>query len=112
MPVALSQALIGHFKALVNYLAWPHNLAPYNHPLSLKMIQKITFGMISALVLISSGQAAKAVTLDEACAKFAAKMAEAQATGNPDNVNKVFSKGSQRVASKFNGATCPNVKAP
>jgi len=54
----------------------------------------------------------KAVTLEEACAKFAAKISEAQASGNADQVKTVYSKGSQRIAAKFNGATCPNVKAP
>lgn len=61
---------------------------------------------------MGGGHPAAAVSLDEACARFAAKIAEAQASGSPDNAKKVYSKGSQRIASKFNGSTCPNVKAP
>ncbi|MCX5944194.1 MAG: hypothetical protein NTZ53_02560 [Cyanobacteria bacterium] len=75
-------------------------------------IKKLTFATISALLLLTTAQGAKAVSLDEACTKFAAKMSEAQSSGNADQVKTVFSKGSQRIASKFNGATCPNVKAP
>ncbi|PHX87359.1 MAG: hypothetical protein CK536_06420 [Synechococcus sp. Baikal-G1] len=75
-------------------------------------MKKLLFGAISLLVLFCSGQRADAVSLDEACTKFAAKIAEAQASANPDNAKKVYSKGSQRIAANFNGATCPNVKAP
>jgi hypothetical protein len=75
-------------------------------------MKKLLFGAISLLVLLGSGQGVKAVSLEEACAKFAAKIAEAQASGNPDNAKTVYSKGSQRIAAKFNGSTCPNVKAP
>ncbi len=75
-------------------------------------MKKLLFGTISLLVLLGSGQGVKAVSLEEACTRFAAKLAEAQASGNPDNAKKVYSKGSQRIAAKFNGSTCPNVKAP
>ena len=66
----------------------------------------------AVLALLGSAPSVRAVTLDEACTKFAAKMGEAQASGDPEKVKLVYTKGSQRVAARFNGATCPNVKAP
>lgn len=75
-------------------------------------LKTLAFATLSALALMTSAQSVQAITLDEACTKFASKMSEAQASGNADQVKTVYSKGSQRIASKFNGATCPNVKAP
>ena len=72
----------------------------------------LALASLSALALLAFAPTVKAVNLDEACAKFAAKISEAQASGNAEQVKTVYSKGSQRIASKFNGATCPNVKAP
>ncbi len=74
--------------------------------------KRLPWATLATLALLGSAQTVKAVTLDEACTKFAAKMGEAQASGNADQVKTVFSKGSQRIAARFNGATCPNVKAP
>jgi hypothetical protein len=75
-------------------------------------MKKFALMTLTAIALLGSAPRALAVTLDEACTKFAAKMGEAQASGDPDKVKQVYTKGSQRVAAKFNGATCPNVKAP
>ena len=75
-------------------------------------LKTLAFATLSAAALLVSAPTVLAVTLDEACTKYAAKMGEAQASGNADQVKTVYSKGSQRIASKFNGATCPNVKAP
>jgi len=75
-------------------------------------LKSLAFATLAAAGLLASAPIVQAVTLDEACAKFAAKLGEAQASGNADQAKTVYSKGSQRVASKFNGATCPNVKAP
>ena len=55
---------------------------------------------------------AKVVSLDEACGIFAGKLSAAQAAGNTQKAQTIYQKGSARIASKFNGASCPNVKAP
>jgi len=54
----------------------------------------------------------QAVSLQEACERFEAKLKQAQASNDPAQVQKVYSQGSQRIASRFNGATCPGIKAP
>ncbi len=67
----------------------------------------------AALVVALAGPAAaKAVTLDQACQTFASKVSTAQASGDMTKAKNVYSEGSKRIASKFNGATCPQVKAP
>ena len=53
-----------------------------------------------------------AISLDEACQTFAGKLSAAQVSGDKEKAQKIYSQGSKRIASKFNGATCPNVKAP
>ena len=75
-------------------------------------LKTLALATVSAAAFLASAPTVKAVTLDEACTKFAAKLGEAQASGDADKAKTVYSKGSQRIASKFNGATCPNVKAP
>ena len=75
-------------------------------------LKTLAFATLSAAALLASAPTVNAVTLDEACTKFASKMGEAQASGDPDKAKMVYSKGSQRIASRFNGATCPNIKAP
>jgi hypothetical protein len=65
-----------------------------------------------AFVSISGVSTAQAITVDQACEKFASKLSEAQASGDKQKAQQVYSQGSQRIASKFNGASCPNVKAP
>lgn len=52
------------------------------------------------------------MTLDQACAKFSGKLDAAVASGDTAKARQVYTEGSKRVASHFNGATCPNVKAP
>jgi hypothetical protein len=68
----------------------------------------------AAAVLLTLGVPAgvEAVTLDQACQKFSSKLTEAQASGDKQKAQSVYTQGSQRIAKKFNGATCPNVKAP
>lgn len=86
---------------------------PLNTPLPMKnALKTLALATLSTATLLVSAPMGKAVTLDVACAKFAAKLSEAQASGNADQAKTVYSKGSQRIASRFNGATCPNVKAP
>jgi len=65
-----------------------------------------------AVVSIASASSTQAITLNQACEKFANKLSEAKASGDKQKADQVFSQGSKRIASKFNGATCPNVKAP
>ncbi len=65
-----------------------------------------------AFVSISGVSTAQAITVDQACEKFASKLREAQASGDKQKAQQVYSQGSKRIASKFNGASCPNVKAP
>ena len=71
-----------------------------------------TLAAAALLIAFSAPVAVKAVTLDEACQKFSSKLTEAQASGDKQKVQNVYTQGSQRIAKKFNGATCPNVKAP
>jgi predicted negative regulator of RcsB-dependent stress response len=56
--------------------------------------------------------ASQAVSLDQACATFAGKLSAAQAAGDTQKAQAIYQQGSQRIASRFNGATCPNVKPP
>jgi hypothetical protein len=66
-----------------------------------------------SLVLPLIGVApAGAVSLQEACQRFEAKLKQAQASNDPAQAQKVYTQGSQRIASRFNGATCPGIKAP
>jgi len=53
-----------------------------------------------------------AMTLDQACTKFGGKVNAAVASGDLAKARKIYAEGGKRVASHFNGATCPNVKAP
>ena len=55
---------------------------------------------------------ARAIDLDQACARFASKLNAAVQSGDSAKAQKVYQVGSQRIASRFNGATCPNVQAP
>jgi hypothetical protein len=66
----------------------------------------------AALVGAVLSASAEAVSLDQACQRFADKLSEAQASGDQQKAQAVYNKGSQRIASKFNGATCPNVQPP
>ena len=74
--------------------------------LSLAVLSGIT---LSALTL---GRA-EAVSLDEACSRWASKLKEAQASGDSAKAQKVFTEGNKRIQSRFGTtASCPNVKAP
>ena len=50
--------------------------------------------------------------LDQACEKFAARLSAAQASGNIQKAQSIYTKGSKRIANRFNGATCQNVTPP
>jgi hypothetical protein len=70
--------------------------------------------VIGACALFSLGAplAARAVSLDQACGMFASKLSAAQASGDSQKAQTIYQEGSQRIAAKFNGATCPNVQPP
>jgi hypothetical protein len=43
---------------------------------------------------------------------FASKLDAAQASGDSQKAQTIYKEGSVRIAAKFSGATCPNVKPP
>ena len=68
--------------------------------------------LIGALGLLITAPAQAAMTLDQACTKLSAKVNDAKTSGDQAKARQIYSEGSKRVASRFNGATCPDVKAP
>ena len=68
--------------------------------------------LAASLFALAAPAGVQAVSLDEACTKFASKLTAAQASSDKEKAQTVYTEGSKRIASKFNGATCPNVKAP
>ena len=60
--------------------------------------------------LIGSAQAKP--SLEEACTRFSNKLNSAVAAGDTAKAKQIYQEGSKRVAANFNGATCPNIKAP
>ncbi len=64
---------------------------------------------LASLLLAPPG---RAMSLTEACSTFATKLGSAQASGDSAKAQKVYAEGNKRIASHFNGASCPNVKAP
>ncbi len=52
------------------------------------------------------------MNLNDACSTFATKLGTAQASGDTAKAQKIYAEGNKRIASHFNGASCPNVKAP
>ena len=67
-----------------------------------------------ALLAMAMGTplAARAMNLDQACDRFASRLTAAQASGDSQQAQTIYQKGSQRIAANFNGATCPNVQPP
>lgn len=73
----------------------------------------LAVGLSAALAPALLGTPARAaMTLDQACTKFGGKVNDAVASGDLGKARQIYAEGSKRVASHFNGATCPNVKAP
>jgi hypothetical protein len=73
----------------------------------------LAFSLTAAAGMALVGSPARAfMTLDQACTKFSGKVNDAVASGNLTKARQIYAEGSKRVASHFNGATCPNVKAP
>ena len=73
---------------------------------------RFTFAAVALLLAVSPPMAVKAVTLDQACQMFASKLSEAQASGDTQKAQTIYKEGGERIAKRFNGATCPNVQAP
>ena len=83
-----------------------------NGVFTLLLLVRSTLAAAALLLAFSAPACVQAVTLDQACQKFSSKLTEAQASGDKQKVQNVYTQGSQRIAKRFNGATCPNVKAP
>lgn len=66
----------------------------------------------SAVLALAAPLAARAVSLDQACGMFAGKLSAAQASGDSQKAQTIYKEGSDRIAARFNGATCPNVQPP
>jgi hypothetical protein len=78
------------------------------------MVRRLT-PLAAALGLLGAGivaAPAQAIDLDQACARFASKLNAAVQSGDTAKAQKIYQVGSQRIAGRFNGATCPNVQAP
>ena len=73
---------------------------------------RISLAIGSALMVVMAPAGAQAVSLDQACQTFATKLSAAQASGDKQKAQTIYSEGSKRIASRFNGATCSNVTAP
>lgn len=69
-------------------------------------------GCAATLLSLASPLSAHATSLDQACQMFASKLSAAQAAGDSQKAQAIYQEGSKRIASKFNGATCPTVKPP
>lgn len=68
--------------------------------------------LAAALLVLAGPSGAQAVTLDQACQMLASKLSAAQASGDAQKAQTIYAEGKERIASRFNGASCPNVKAP
>lgn len=66
----------------------------------------------AALLGLTAPVGVHAITLDQACQRFADKLNAAQAAGDSQKAQQIYAEGSQRIAGRFNGATCPNVQPP
>lgn len=76
------------------------------------LLMRFTFAAAAVLVAVSAPSAVNAVSLDQACQMFASKLSDAQASGDKQKAQTIYNEGSERIAKRFNGATCPNVQAP
>ena len=73
----------------------------------------LAVGLGAAIAPALLGTPARAaMTLDQACTKFGGKVNDAVASGDLGKARQIYAEGSKRVASRFKGVTCPNVKAP
>ena len=92
-----------------------HSQMAHGRSISRPLLQCLLSRISLVGLLLSPGLLvvpARAVSLDEACARFAATLNGAVASGDSKRAQAIYTQGSERVASRFNGATCPNVKPP
>lgn len=68
--------------------------------------------LVASLAALLQTSPGRAMSLNEACSTFAAKLSSAQASGDTAKAQKIYTEGNKRIASRFNGASCPAVKAP
>lgn len=73
---------------------------------------RTSLAIATALLGLMAPVGVQAVTLDQACQRFADKLSAAQAAGDSQKAQEIYAEGTQRIAGRFNGATCPNVQAP
>jgi len=73
---------------------------------------RTSLAIAAALIAIVAPIGVQAVTLEQACQKFAGKLSAAQSSGDKQKTQTIYTEGSKRIASRFNGVTCPNVQAP
>jgi hypothetical protein len=71
-----------------------------------------SLAIAAALLGLAAPVGVQAITLDQACQRFADKLSAAQAAGDSQKAQEIYAEGTQRIAGRFNGATCPNVQAP
>lgn len=74
------------------------------------MLAAAAAAMVVVLPLVPTS--AEAVSLDQACGMFASKLNAAVQAGDQAKAQTIYQEGTQRIAQRFNGATCPNVQAP
>lgn len=72
----------------------------------------IAIATASALMVLAAPAGVQAISLEQACQRFASKLSAAQASGDEQKAQTIYRVGTKRIASRFNGATCPNVTAP
>lgn len=84
-----------------------------------RLLQRLASSLLPAASLASvlavpviTATASHAVSLDQACATYAEKLNAAVASGDKQKAQAIYQQGRDRIASRFGGATCPNVKAP
>jgi len=75
-------------------------------------MKRLAMVLTAATALAMAPGQARAVTVEEAYARFASKLQAAQAAGNTTQAQAIDSEGSQLIASHCNGATCPHLKTP
>jgi hypothetical protein len=79
---------------------------------SLFAMRTAAIAFIAAVTSLLLPMTAQAISLEQACARFADRLNSAQSSGDIQKAQAIYQQGSQRISSRFNGATCPNVKYP
>jgi hypothetical protein len=80
-----------------------------HHAIAMK---PLSLALLAALATGLAWPAQAKPSLEKACARFSSKLNSAVAAGDTAKAQTIYKEGSKRVAANFNGATCPNIKAP